>query len=265
MLPTTISPLGRQISSLLTTKTLGHPLYYYNQVTTTNSIALEAAEAGAGHGSVYASDYQTHGRGRQGKVWTSERGLNLTFSVILDFQVGSDIKRLIPIASCLGVASAIGEYVTPSIPLFKWPNDILINGHKVSGMLLQALSPPLNQIILGIGINVNQTQFPNEFEQQATSLILCTGQQIDRASLMASVLAHLENTLELLQQSPSTICQLYSDKLIWIGQRCRVSGTNQLREGLFLGIDQSGALLLKTDTGTQTIYAGDVSIRMADD
>jgi len=250
---------------LLTTKSLGHPLYYYQQVASTNLIALEEARAGAGHGSVYVSDYQRHGRGRQGKPWISDKGLNLTFSVILDIPVTSESKGLIAIAACLGVSDAISEHTTPYVPQFKWPNDILINGSKISGMLSQVLSEPRNQVVLGIGINVNQIQFPSELEHDATSVILCTGQQTDRAAMMASVLLHLEMSLELLVHSPSTIQQLYSEKLVWVGQRCRIEGVNQPTEGRLVGIDKSGALLLQTDTGIQTIYAGNISLRMADD
>ncbi len=262
MLHSTIIPFGQKVSALLTTRTLGHPLYYYDQVTSTNSMALGAVQSGAGHGSVYACDYQTHGRGQQGKVWISDRGLNLTFSVILDFPIQNDAKGLISIAACVGVASAVAEHIPPFSPEFKWPNDILINGLKISGMLMQAVNAPMNHIILGIGINVNQVQFPDEIEQCATSLILCTGQRVDRAYLMASVLVHLENILELMLISPSTIRQLYSERLIWIGQPCKIHGINQQTEGLLTGIDKSGALLLQTDTGTKKFYAGNVSLRM---
>jgi len=232
-------------------------------VTSTNSLALEAVQEGAGHGTIFVADYQTHGRGRQGHTWTSDEGLNLTFSIILNLPVSKNTIGITPLAACLGIADALNDVVTPNKLEFKWPNDILLNGRKICGMLLQTSNQSVGKIVLGIGINVNQTVFSEDLEKHATSLLLSTGQSIDRASLMASILLHLEKRFELLSDELSIIRNLYTEKLIWLGQHCKIIGMNKEVNGILLGIAESGALLLKTRTGIQTIYAGNVSIRVA--
>lgn len=261
----TTTLLGQQISSLLNTKALGRPLYYMDEVTSTNSLALDAAKRGAAHGTVFAADYQTSGRGRQGHTWSADAGLNLTFSIILDLPISGKRVGLLPLTACLGVADAIEDVIALHRPQLKWPNDILLNGQKVCGMLLQTVGSAMTPIILGIGINVNQTVFPEELDKFATSLLLSTGQPIDRAVLMASILLNLEKNLELMLTAPSAIRKNYTDDLVWIGQSCRVFGMDEEIIGTPIGIEESGALILETSTGTRTIYAGNVSLRMVND
>ena len=264
MSPSTIMHLGHQVSAQLTTKALGHPLYYQEQVSSTNHLAIEAVQNGAKHGTLFIADYQTDGYGRRGRAWISDAGLNLTFSVIIDLPCDDQCIGLIPLATCLGVADAIEEAVSPHVLQFKWPNDILLNDQKIAGILLQAMSPPTDKIILGIGINVNQAYFPKDLESVATSILLSSGQRMDRAFLMASVLLNLEKILDLLGHCPSTIRQLYSEKLVWIGQNCTIDGMNHPVEGILTGIHESGGLTLLTNSGTQIIYAGNLSLRVAD-
>ncbi len=236
------------------------------KVTSTNSVAMDAALSGAEHGTVFVADYQTHGFGRQGRSWSSSRGLNLTFSVILDLPIPKKKMGVVSLAACLGVADAIADATAPTKPQLKWPNDILLNDQKVSGMILQTTDASLTGIILGIGINVNQTVFPEELETCATSLILVTGQPTDRASLLAYVLLQIEQKLELMLVNPSYILQNYSENLAWVGHSCRVLGKNTDVAGTLVGIDESGGLVLDTeDSGTRIIFAGDVSLRMSDD
>ena len=260
MLHSTTTLLGQEISSLLRTRELGHPLYCMQTVSSTNTLALEAAQRGATHGTVFFADYQTDGRGRQGRIWKADACMNLTFSIVLDFP-GKKIGML-PLAACLGVSDAIADATVPVQPQLKWPNDILIQSRKVCGILLQTAGPPAAPVILGIGINVNQTIFSGELSSHATSLLLATGRFTDRAALMASVLLNLERTLGLMVAEPSTIHQIYSERMIWKGQSCRISGINDDEiTGTLLGIEESGGLLLETDTGIRTIYAGNVSLR----
>ncbi len=260
----TTTLFAQQISSLLNTRFLGRPLYYMDEVTSTNSLALEAAKRGATHGTVFAADYQTCGRGRQGRTWNADAGLNLTFSIILDLPIPGKRIGLLPLTACLGVADAIADVIALHRPQLKWPNDILLNGQKVCGMLLQTVDSAMTPIILGIGINVNQVVFPEELDRFATSLLLSTGQPIDRAILMASVLLNLEKNLELMLTEPSVIRENYTNNLVWIGQSCRVVAMDEEIIGTLIGIEESGALILETSTGTRTIYAGNVSLRMAD-
>ncbi len=261
----TTIPLVQEINSLLRTKVLGHPLYYMDEVPSTNSLALDAARQGAKHGTVFAADYQTSGRGRQGRTWNADAGLNLTFSIILDLPISSRRIGLLPLAACVGVADAITEVIAFQKPTLKWPNDILLNGKKVCGMLMQTVGSALTPLILGIGINVNQTVFPKELDESVISLMLATGQLIDRATLMASILLNLERNLEVLITDPSAIRKSYTNDLAWVGKPCRVVGSGEEISGILMGIEESGALILETSIGYRTVYAGNVSLRMVDD
>lgn len=261
----TITSPVQQVSSLLHTRELGHPLYFLRTASSTNTLALEAVQQGTTHGTVFIADYQTDGRGRQGNTWEADAGVNLTFSVVLDFPYSGKTLGMVPLAACLGVADAIADAVPPLQPQLKWPNDILIQNRKVCGMLLQTAGPSTTPIILGIGINVNQNVFSGRLEQNATSLLLASGQFIDRAAFMASVLLNLERSLDLMFTEPSLIHRIYSERMGWKGKNCRITESrHNTFTGKLLGIDQSGGLLLETDTGIRTIYAGNVSLRTAD-
>ena len=101
---------------------------------------------------------------------------------------------MVPLAAALAVSEAVAKIVSPNNPQLKWPNDILLEGRKICGILLQSCGAPVTPMVLGIGLNVNQSIFPPELSDSATSLLLATGQHVDRASMMANVLLRLEKT-----------------------------------------------------------------------
>ena len=256
--------LGQRVSALLTARNIGRPLHYAHTVTSTNTLAMEAAQLDAPHGTVFLADYQTDGRGRRGRIWRAARGQNLTFSVILRLPISGAIIGMVPLAACLGVSEAIAKVVSPSKPQLKWPNDILLEGRKICGMLLQSFGAPMAPVVLGIGLNVNQITFPPELSYYATSLFLSTGRPVDRASMMAEVLVHLEKSFELLSTNPALVRKRYTENLIGVGKSCRITRVNDELVGTLIGIEESGALILETSKGLHTIYAGDVSLYMAD-
>ncbi len=260
----TDTSLGQKVSALLTTRTLGRPLHYVHTVTSTNTIAMEAAQLDAPHGTSFLADYQTNGYGRRGRLWQAAEGQNLTFSIVLHLPISGTITGMVPLAAALAVSEAIAKTVPPNNPQLKWPNDILLEGRKVCGILLQSLGAQVNPIVLGIGLNVNQSTFPPELSDSATSLLLVTGQHVDRASMMASVLLHLEKTLGLLSTDPALVRKRYTKNLMGVGDNCQITGVNEKIIGTLIGIEESGALILETSKGLRTIYAGDVSLDMAD-
>ena len=261
---TTDTSLGQRVSALLTTQNLGRPLHYVNTVSSTNTLALEAAQLDARHGTAFLTDYQTNGYGRRGRLWQAAKGQNLTFSIVLRLPISGTITGMIPLAAALAVSEAVAKIVSPNNPQLKWPNDILLEGRKICGILLQSFGAPVTPMVLGVGLNVNQSIFPPELSGIATSLLLATGQHTDRASIMANVLLHLEKNLELLSTDPALIRKRYTKNLMGIGKNCQVTGANEKIMGTLLGIEESGALILETSKGLRTIYAGDVSLYMAD-
>ncbi len=260
----TDTSLGQKVSALLTTRTLGRPLHYVPTVTSTNTLAMEAAQLDARHGTAFLADYQTNGYGRRGRLWQSAKGQNLTFSVILHLPISGTITGMVPLAAALAVSEAVARIVSPNNPQLKWPNDILLEGRKVCGILLQSLGAPVTPMVLGIGLNVNQSIFPPELSDSATSLLLATGQHVDRASMMANVLLHLEKNLGLLSTDPALVRKRYTKNLVGVGDNCEITTVNEKIIGTLMGIEESGALILETSKGLRTIYAGDVSLHMAD-
>ena len=260
----TDTSLGHRVSALLTTRNLGRPLHYADTVTSTNSLAMEAAQLDAPHGTAFLTDYQTNGYGRRGRLWQAAKGQNLTFSIILRLPISGAVTGMVPLAAALAVSEAVAKIVSPNNPQLKWPNDILLEGRKICGILLQSFGAPVTPMVLGIGLNVNQSIFPPELSGSATSLLLATGQHVDRASMMANVLLRLEKILELLSTDPALIRKRYTENLMGVGKSCQITGVNEKIIGTLIGIAESGALILETRQGLQTIYAGDVSLYMAD-
>lgn len=260
----TDTSLGQRVSALLTTRNLGRPLHYVHTVTSTNTLAMEAAQLDAQHGTAFLADYQTNGYGRRGRLWQAVQGQNLTFSIILCLPISGTITGMVPLAAALAVSEAVAKTVSPNNPLLKWPNDVLLEGRKFCGILLQSFGAPVTPMVLGIGLNVNQSIFPPELSGSATSLLLATGQHVDRASMMANVLLRLEKTLELLSKNPALIRKRYTKNLMGVGKNCQITGLKEKIIGTLIGIEDSGALILETSQGLRTIYAGDVSLHMAD-
>ena len=260
----TDTSLGHRVSALLTTRNLGRPLHYADTVTSTNSLAMEAAQLDAPHGTAFLTDYQTNGYGRRGRLWQAAKGQNLTFSIILRLPISGAVTGMVPLAAALAVSEAVAKIVSPNNPQLKWPNDILLEGRKICGILLQSFGAPVNPMVLGIGLNVNQSIFPPELSSSATSLLLATGQHVDRAPMMANVLLRLEKILGLLSTDPALVRKRYTKNLIGVGKNCQITGANEKIMGALIGIDKSGALILETSKGLRIIYAGDVSLYMAD-
>ena len=260
----TDTSLGQRVSALLTTRNLGRPLHYAHTVTSTNTLAMEAAQLDAPHGSAFLADYQTNGYGRHGRLWQAAKGQNLTFSIILHLPISGALTGMVPLAAALAVSEAVAKIVSPNTPQLKWPNDILLEGRKICGILLQSFGAPAAPMVLGIGLNVNQSIFPPELSGSASSLLLATGQHVDRASMMANVLLRLEKNLELLPTDPALIRKRYTKNLMGVGNNCQITKVNERIIGTLIGIEESGALILETTKGLRTIYAGDVSLHMAD-
>lgn len=260
----TDTSLGHRVSALLTTRNLGRPLHFVDTLTSTNTVAMEAAQLDAPHGTAFLTDYQTNGYGRRGRPWQAAKGQNLTFSIILRLPISGTVTGMVPLAAALAVSEVVAKVVSPNNPRLKWPNDILLEGRKICGILLQSCGAPVTPMVLGIGLNVNQSIFPPELSDSATSLLLATGQHVDRASMMANVLLRLEKTLELLSMDPALIRKRYTENLMGVGKNCQITGVNEKIVGTLVGIEESGALILETSQGLQTIYAGDVSLYVAD-
>ncbi|PSQ97068.1 MAG: biotin--[acetyl-CoA-carboxylase] ligase [Bacteroidetes bacterium SW_9_63_38] len=252
------------------TDRFGRSMRGVETVGSTNTAAAEWARKGAEEGSVVVTEYQSEGRGRHGRTWDAEKGTNLMFSVVLCPTLEADRLSLITVASSVAVAEAIDAFMTGHEAALKWPNDVLLEGRKTCGMLLESsLSGAQNAevVVLGVGLNVNQTAFPDALVDTATSLHLVTGRAVPRAALLARVLARLEAQYDAVQSGPSArdaVRAAFHERLAALQESMtfRASETGDTITGVVQGITDTGALRLDTPDGPRIVHAGEVTSRV---
>jgi BirA family biotin operon repressor/biotin-[acetyl-CoA-carboxylase] ligase len=241
------------IQSALATKSLGRRIEFRNQIGSTNREAVSLAQAGIEHGALVLADSQTEGQGRLSRSWFSPPGINLYCSIILRTVMSSD--RLsqwlswLPLTAALAAAEAI-ETVAAIKMAVKWPNDLMITGRKIGGILCESgtVAPFGPYQIIGIGLNVNgvRKDFPDEFRQTATTLHEETGQLIDRNVLLAHILLELEACLdEYAERGVERVAVAYRRRCSTIGKIVKAilaDGTEFM--GLAESIGQDGSLTI---------------------
>lgn len=259
--------LLHEMEGALATRRFGRSIARYEEVGSTNTIAASWAAAGASEGALVVADHQVRGRGRHGRAWTDAPGTNLMFSVILRPTLPLDRFGLVMLAACSSVAEAVAT-VDASLPVsIKWPNDVLIRDRKCCGLLMETSGPSAPVVgrttaVVGIGINVNQDEFPDNFALPATSLALECGRLIDRPALLASILNGFEPAYEkLATDGGASVRETYLRRLESLGAYVRVYSVKQgdAIEGRVAGISPIGALLLETDEGLRTLTSGEVT------
>lgn len=258
--------LSSRFEAMLDTTCIGRPMRAFETLTSTNSLAAAWEAEGAPHGALVFAEYQTQGRGRLGRTWTAGAGLNLMFSVVLRPEIPVERFGLIIIAASVALAEVVENAATPIRAGIKWPNDILLSGRKCCGMLLESSHstsktsrPPA--VVLGVGLNVNQDTFPDELTERATSILLETGRTTDRAHLLAAICRQLESRFSDSVRNSRDIRRQYLTRMPDLGEAVRLqfSGTKGGINGVVVGIDETGGLVLQTDAGPRTFHAGEVT------
>ena len=248
----------------LNTDIIGRNFVYAEEIDSTNTFLLDKRDKNLVDGTVVFAEKQNKGRGRKDRVWYSVKDQNLYFSILLTNKkyLGRNIN-LVNLASSLAVAQAIENLFQLNTNL-KWPNDVLIKGKKVSGILLEASSQGsrVERLIIGIGINVNQTVFQGSFNIPPTSIKLETNENIERERLLAEALNIFEELLQKINTEPEAVLKDWKTRCRMIGERIEVSDDNVTKYGIFDDIDENGFLLLKTkDKKIEKIHFGDVSVQ----
>ena len=262
--PDIIDP--HEIKAQLVSSRIGTRLEYTKATASTNADAFRVAEAGAIEGTVVLADFQTSGKGRRGRVWASPAGVNIYASVVLRPTIMPHEAPQLTFLSAVAVARAI-EQTTELVPEIKWPNDLLISGKKVAGLLneMSAETDGINFVILGIGVNLNMAadQFPDDLRHPATSLFLESGQRVDRVRFTSTMLNELDRLYaEFLEHGFGPVREEWQRRCNASGRQVLVndSGT-ECTGGLFIGIDLDGALLLRSDDDRlHRITCGDVRV-----
>jgi BirA family biotin operon repressor/biotin-[acetyl-CoA-carboxylase] ligase len=249
------------VEEVLTTQFIGRRLLYLTSTGSTMDVARTEAESGAPDGTVVLAEEQTKGRGRFDRAWVSPAGQNLYLTIVMR----PALKRLrsLSIVSPLAVALAV-EARTGLIPRIKWPNDVLINGRKVSGVLIESevRGDVVDYAIVGVGINVNfDVEQSPEIAAIATSVKCELSREISREELLATVLNQFE---QLYQDAPEgdAVLKEWRTRLDTLGREVRVTFRDQVYEGVAEDVDQDGNLILAQPDGTlRTIEAGEVTLR----
>lgn len=255
-----------EIAAHLNAATIGRHIICLGVSASTNSDAFRLAEQGADEGTVVLADSQSSGKGRMGRVWSSPAGVNLYCSIILRPGGMPYEAPQLTFLSAVAVARAI-EQASGLNPEIKWPNDVLINGKKVAGLLneMSAETDGINFVILGIGVNLNMTieQFPADLRHPATSLLLETGRPISRAAFTAVMLNELDRLYgDFTSHGFAPVREEWQRRCNAHGRQLTVSdGGAEIARGMFAGIDGSGALLVQETDGTiNRILSGDVRV-----
>lgn len=254
-----------EITASLNTIRLGSEIICFRETGSTNALAFKLAEEGAVEGTVVIADAQRRGKGRLGREWESPPGVNLYCSIILRPPIPPVAAFQITFLSAVAVARSVTR-CTRLEPSIKWPNDILVNGGKVAGLLneMSAETEKVNFIVLGIGVNLNmrRDQFPQNLRHPASSLLLEGGVAINRTGFIRDLLMNLDALYDgYLRDGYAPIRDEWLAMSRMAGRRVRVTDNNRSTEGMVRGIDDNGALILEcAGGGMERALTGDVMI-----
>ena len=249
--PEISDPLDADVlQRLLATRTLGRNLHVEGQTTSTNDIAKQLARDGTPDGAVVLADQQLRGRGRQGRSFVSPAGVGIYMSLLLRPRVEISVLPQLTLVAAVATAEAIEETCSLAAEL-KWPNDIMIEKKKAGGILTESLiqADLAPAAIIGIGINVNTAleQLPAELRDQVTSLALAAGRFVPRLRIAAAILSHFERLYDTFQQkglAPVLPRWLHYGRVA--GKQVRCTTERGVEEGVALGLDVDGALLVRS-------------------
>jgi len=265
VIPSDLAP--EQIQARLRSRVIGRPLEVLGEIGSTNDRILAAGRDGAPEGLAVIADRQTAGRGRLGRSWASLPGVGLYTSILLRPKLPASQAPLLTLVAGLAVTEAI-ETVTGLSPRLKWPNDLLVNGKKVVGVLTETASVEsrVTYVAVGIGINVGQEaqDFPEEFRATATSLRLASGREVPRGNLAAEIYNGLDGWYrEFSAGRLEAILACGRERSALLGSPVDVLAGDERWSGLAVDLDTDGALLVRKENGTvRRVVAGDVSIRL---
>ncbi len=246
------------------TKWIGKNTLYYDRIDSTNDQVKRLAEEGYGNGTLIIADYQEAGRGRRGRSWESPSATTISMSLLLKPELNPNNASMITLAAALAVSKAITQ-LTKQPAGIKWPNDIVMNGKKVCGILteMSVQFEHVNYIVVGIGINVNTESFPEEIQDIATSIHLETGKRLSRMELIEAVWTYFEEDYEiyLKTQDLQKLVKDYNARLVNMNQRVKVLDQKEPFEGVAGGITPRGELIVDTEEGRKFVSSGEVSVR----
>ena len=244
-----------RLATSLRTHAFGRSVEVHEATGSTMDDARRAASADAPHGHLVLADAQTNGRGTHGRSWVSPRGTDLYFSLVTRPKVSLAEIGPLTLAVGLGVADGIALFVDPERVRLKWPNNVYVDGRKCAGILVESrsLGDKLDAVVVGVGINVNRLEFPDEIAAQATSIALALAEPVDRLEVLSRVLERLEAYFDrFVREGAAPIVRAVDMRLLYRGERVRLDDL----EGVLVGVDEDGGIRLATESGETTRLAG---------
>lgn len=254
-----------EIKSLMHTEWVAKEVLYFDTIDSTNTKAQELAEKGYPSGTLVVADKQESGKGRRGRSWVSPSGTGIFMTLMIKPDINPNNASMLTLVAALAVAKAITS-VTGEEALIKWPNDIVVNGKKVCGILteMNAQFDYINHIVVGIGINVHNESFPEEISQMASSLMIeAGGKRFHRAQIIAETMSYFEQYYDtfLKTQDLSALVREYDELLVNRNKSVRVLDLKEPFDGKAMGITPKGELIVDTWESRKLVSSGEVSVR----
>ena len=278
-----------EIESMLPDGLAVTSVVYYHETDSTNTRAKQAAEEGEKSGTLFITECQTGGRGRRGRSWESPAGSGIWMSLLLRPEIKPFDASMLTIVAAMGMKDAIEEIIGDGVTegagdgdvagdnagagagkggihcKIKWPNDIVLGDRKICGMLteMSAETDWINYVVIGIGVNVNTTEFDDSIKDTASSILLQTGRSVKRSDIVVAFARHFSKYYDefIKKCNLSGLTDDYNKALINVGRDVKIVE----RDGNFVakavGIDETGSLIVEKDGNTQRIVAGEVSVR----
>lgn len=254
-----------ELKSVIKTERAGQNLVYLNQVDSTNNEARRQAEQGAPDGTLVVAELQTAGKGRRGRFWTSPPGTGIWMSLLLRPDFAPEHASSLTLVAAMAVETGIREAAGLDCQI-KWPNDIVLEGKKICGILTEMSTEEdcIRHVVVGIGINVNIEEFPEEIGATATSLAIVSGSTIKRAPLVDAVMRAWEQYYAQFQRTldMSGLKDVYNEHLVNLGREVKVLAPRGEYSGISHGINDGGELLVELESKEmRSVISGEVSVR----
>ena len=239
-------------------------IYHFFKIDSTNAVAMRLGEAGEPHGTIVIAEEQTAGRGRAGRSWISEKSAGIYCSILLRPPIPPAHAPLLTLVAGLAARDAAAEDLD-TLPDIRWPNDLLVGGRKVCGILTEMHAEPdrIHYAVIGIGVNVNQSKMPDELSDIATSLRIESGKILSRLELLIRLLRSVDRYYnQFLSDGASPILRRFAEVSSYFkGKRVRITTSTETFTGTTAGLEASGVLRVARDDGREIVpvLSGDVA------
>lgn len=253
------------VKARLNTRFWGRNVVFFEETDSTNNVIKKLAEEGAEHGTLAVCEIQTAGRGRRGRNWSSPKGSGIWMSFLLRPDIAPEAASMLTLVTAMAACKAVCE-VTDARPVIKWPNDIVVNGKKICGILteMSAEIDWIHYVVVGIGINVNMESFPEDISSMASSLLIETGKRVNRSSVIAAFGEAFEEYYGMFvrTQDMSLLKEEYNSRLANLNNKVKIMDASGEYTGTSQGINNQGELLVTDEKGVMhMVRSGEVSVR----